>query len=88
MIFFKKQHEDIAAGFLKRVDFLLRSDNKAVAGYSIDAGVETLKLKIGKSLVTMTIEGEMWSHRQDELPKVEMPTATEPALDGTKELIY
>lgn len=88
MIFFKKQHEDIAAGFLKRVDFLLRSDDKLVAGYSIDQGVETLKLKIGKTWVTMSIEGLMVSHRDENLPKVEMPQVADPALEETKELVY
>jgi hypothetical protein len=68
MIFFKKQHEDIAGGFLKRMDYLLRSQSKAVAGYSIDGkGVETLRLKIGKTFVSMTIEGEISSHHDVQL---------------------
>lgn len=87
MIFFKKQHEDIAAGFLKRIDFLLRSDNKAVAGYSIDTKGETLTLKIGKSLVKMTIEGEMWSFRRDDLPKVDLPAVEDP-IESAKEVLY
>lgn len=69
MVFFKKQHEDIAGGFLKRIDYLLRSQTKSVAGYSIDGkGVETLRLKIGRTFVSLTIEGEMSSHHDEKLP--------------------
>ncbi len=89
MNFFKKQHEDIAVGFLKRIDYLLRSQTKAVSGYSIDNGIETLKLRIGKSIVTMTIEGEMISHREEQLSPEHDPLIQHESLEeDAKEVLY
>lgn len=91
MIFLKKQHEEIAGGFLRRIDGLLRQDSKAVVGYSIDAGVETLKLKIGKTVVEMKIEGAMWHHAQP-APEIKGPPenpALEPyTAEEAKEILY
>lgn len=92
MIFFKKQHEEIAVGFLKRIDLLLRSDHKSVAGYAIDGGTETLKLRVGKVLVEMKIEGQMWSYNEPDVPAevvmADPNKVAEAALEETKEIVY
>lgn len=85
MIFYKKQHEEIANGFLQRIDVLLRNQSKAVIGYGIDEGVETLKLKIGKAVVELKIEGAMYSHSQ---PTVTGPEEKKEPAEDAKEVIY
>lgn len=82
MIFLKKQHEEIASGFLTRMDLLLRQAGKAVVGYSIDGKEETLKLKIGQSIVSMTINGQLFHHAMDERP------IEKPAIADAKEILY
>ena len=89
MVFFKKQHEEIAVGFLKCIDFLLREQMKDVAGYSIDKGVETLKLKIGKTVVTLMIEGDSAHYRQENLPIEKDPLIQQtPGAEAANETLY
>lgn len=84
MIFLKKQHEDIANGFLSRIDALLRRSDKVVAGYGIDDGVETLKLRVGQATVELRIEGEMWHYRQPDAGACAVADGAEDA----KEVLY
>ncbi len=90
MIFFKKQHEEIAIGFLKRIDLLLRSGEKNVAGYSIQDGVETLALKIGGVRVEMKIEGSMWAYNapQVDASKPDPNKIADESVEAVKEMIY
>ncbi len=87
MIFFKKQHEEIANGFLARIDILLRNANKEVIGYAIDGeGIETLKVKVaGKTMVEMKIEGEMWHHSR---PEISSPSKDIEPIEDVKEAVY
>lgn len=85
MIFIKKQHEDIANGFLQRIDILLRNSGKSVIGYGIEEGAEMLKLRIGKTTVELKIEGAMWHHTQPTPAKAE---ETKDVAEDVKEVIY
>lgn len=89
MIFFKKQHQDIAVGFLQRIDLMLRRENKSVLGYSIDDGVETLKLKVGTTVMELRIEAPTWTHNRPTVDGVEDPNQkAEQQIAETKEIIY
>lgn len=83
MIFFKKQHEDIAIGFLQRIDLMLRHERKAVLGYSIDEGVETLKLRVGGAVIELKIEGHFMSYNQ---PIVPSPAGKDPVSEAEKKI--
>lgn len=86
MIFFKKQHEDIAIGFLKRVDLMLRNEKKSVLGYSIDDGIETLKLRVGGAVMELKIEAPVYTPTR---PEVGDPNVrAEQSIEETKEIIY
>lgn len=88
MIFFKKQHEEIAIGFLRRIELMLRNENKGVLGYSIDDGVETLKLSVGQSVLELKIESAMYV---GDRPEVKAPNPNEIAnqeIEKTKEIVY
>ncbi len=88
MIFFKKQHQDIAVGFLQRIDLMLRTENKSVLGYSIDEGVETLKLKVGTAIMELKIEGPAWSHNRPSIDEINPNEKAEQQIAETKEIIY
>lgn len=90
MIFFKKQHEDIAVGFLQRIDLMLRMEKKSVLGYSIDDGVEMLKLRCGGAVIELKIEAPFMSYNQPQVPvKTPDPVAeAERKIEEAKSEIY
>lgn len=89
MIFFKKQHEDIAVGFLQRIDLMLRNERKSVLGYSIDDGVETLKLRCGGAVIELKLKAPFMSYNAPEVPKTPDPLVeAEKKIEEAKAEIY